>query len=444
VIWNKDGTSANPVNQFLMTLKDHELLLIQLLKDGKPFFDGNVIVLEAKSASPDQSFTGPGGTRCWGAGWNFNGAIYFASDDGSGLWNFDGADFEKKTSTWVHKGEINKIDWNDGFTCGASLDPPTLKKVVCEHDFYQVATFPGKGHWTDQPEVKTTSETWIRYLDLSSGEFINTIKVDRSKYPDMTSLNACAVHPTKSILFCIMEEQNRDPQAIIALDATPQIQLVTVHKKGPEQGRNLCFAAVFDKKGNYWYWCADKTLYKASGLGEKKTTWSHGDENFQDDSGITAYPDKYTDDKVGADFVLLEVGEKEEKKTYLVSIVKSVDSDVSVIDISDPSNPGTPEILKSKGLEATKSGKPITWGSAWTGPHADPSGNYDGRHFFTPDVKEKEEHNKLYELTGLSFEDKVANFKGAGKASKATWHDGFTCLEKGIVGVDKGQTLKMR
>jgi len=171
---------------------------------------------------------------------------------------------------------------------------------------------------------------------------------------------------------------------------------------------------------------------------------SHYDENFLDDSGITAYPDKYTDDKVGADFVLYKP-EKSEKE-YLVSIVKSVDSDVSVIDVSDPSNPSPPVIFKSKGLEATKSesGKQITWGSAWTGPHAKPEGNYDGRHFFTPDVKEKEEHNKLYELTGLSFEDKVANFKGAGKASKATWHDGFTCLDKKIVGVDKGKTLKMR
>jgi len=177
---------------------------------------------------------------------------------------------------------------------------------------------------------------------------------------------------------------------------------------------------------------------------KKKTTWSHGDENFQDDSGITAYPDKYTDDKVGADFVLY-IPEKTEK-AYLVSIVKSVDSDVSVIDVSDPSNPSAPEIFKSKGLEATKStsGKQITWGSAWTGPHAEPEGNYDGRHFFTPDVKEKEEHNKLYELTKLDFESKVAHFQGAGKASKATWHDGFTCLEKKILGVDKGKTIKMR
>jgi len=218
--------------------------------------------MEAKSASPGQSFTGPGKQRCWGASWNFNAEIYFSSDDGSGLWNFDSADFEKKTSRWVHKGEINKIDWNDGFTCGASLDPPTIKRVVCEHDFDQVATFPGKGHWTDQPEVKQTSETWIKYLDLSSGEFINEIKVDRSKHPDMTSLNSCAVHPTTSILYCLMEEESRDPQAIIALDGTPQMQLVTVHKKGPTQGRSLCFAAIFDKQGNYWYWCPEKHYIK--------------------------------------------------------------------------------------------------------------------------------------------------------------------------------------
>jgi len=101
-------------------------------------------------------------------------------------------------------------------------------------------------------------------------------------------------------------------------------------------------------------------------------------------------------------------------------------------------------IFESSGLEATKSGKEITWGSAWTAPddgkHA---GDYAGKHFFTPDTSEKQEHNKLYELTDLDFEAKKAHFKDAGEADKATWHDGFTCLKKSIKGVDDGKTIKV-
>jgi hypothetical protein len=452
VVWNKDtlgkGADAAPVNQFLLTLRDHELYLIQLIKDGELVTESprEVIVLAAQSANPTiDKFTGPGKKRCWGAGWNFNGAIYFAADDGSGLWSFDSksVDFTAKTSKWTKKIPINHIDWNDGFTCGTTLNPPSIKKITCEHDFYQVATFVGKGQpWTHQPEVKKTSETFIRHLDLTTGKFKTDIKVDRSKFPQMTSLNACAVHPNEGVLYCFMEEENRDPQSIISLDEDSQIVLVTEHKKGPKNGKNLCFAAVFDKDANFWYWCADKTLYKASGLEKKKGVWSHDDLGFQDDEGITAYPTHYTDDKVGADFVLWE--EKEDKKTYLVSIVKSVDSKVSVIDISDPNDPKEPMIFESSGLEATKSGKEITWGSAWTAPddgkHA---GDYAGKHFFTPDTSEKQEHNKLYQLTDLDFEAKKAHFKDAGEADKATWHDGFTCLKKSIKGVDDGKTIKV-
>mmetsp|Transcript_91811 Transcript_91811/g.182403 ORF Transcript_91811/g.182403 Transcript_91811/m.182403 type:complete len:682 (+) Transcript_91811:65-2110(+) len=422
---------------YLAAVKDKDLKLIQLAKDGNP-----VAPTSVKTISTDLEM-GPGGTRCWGAAWNFKGGLYIAADDGKGFYQLNTLDLANGKAFFEKKGEANEIDWNDGFTCGTTLNEPSIKKITCEHDFYQVATFVGKGQpWTHQPEVKKTSETFIRHLNLTTGKFETDIQVDRSKFPQMTSLNACAVHPNEGVLYCFMEEENRDPQSIISLDEDSQIVLVTEHKKGPKNGKNLCFAAVFDKDANFWYWCADKTLYKASGLEKKKGVWSHDDLGFQDDEGITAYPTHYTDDKVGADFVLWE--EKEDKKTYLVSIVKSVDSKVSVIDISDPNDPKEPMIFESSGLEATKSGKEITWGSAWTAPddgkHA---GDYAGKHFFTPDTSEKQEHNKLYQLTDLDFEAKKAHFKDAGEADKATWHDGFTCLKKSIKGVDDGKTIKV-
>jgi len=439
VIWKKNSEKAGtPANDYLMTLKDKELLLIQLSKGGEDVSSNEVISLASNV------HVGPNGKRCWGAAWNFNGAIFFSADDGyGGLWRFDTADFEAKTATFTNMTAVNKIDWNDGFTCGDSLK---IKKdpQPCEHDFYQVVTsmyvdpatdktVDANGNptpWSDSPQTKTTSRTYVRHLDKKSGTFTNDFTVDRSKFPSMTSLNACAVHPKSNKLYCMMNTLSY--QSIAVVDETGPA-LVMKHEPAAG-GSSLCFAAVFDSKENYWYWCNDKYLYRAQKLDSKKILWSENDNDWSSNDE-KAFGPEFTDDKVGADFVVWEEG----KKIYLISIVESTDNKVSVIDVTT-GKPGKPEIFASSGLESTiKNGQKVTWGSSWTAPVG---GENAGKAFFTPDAKPQsansEKVDSLFQLEKLDFEAKKAYFVGGGMAAPAQWHDGFTCKTK-IASAGKGR-----
>jgi len=400
---------------YLATLKNNKLLLVNVGK-GAPY------PVETLNTNVE---TGPGGIRVWGAAWNFNDAIYFAADDGKGFWSLE--KIENNTAFFEKKGKANKIDWNDGFTCTNLSYVPDIDKSPCEHDFYQVTTY---GEMS-QPEINTGSTTVIRHLDPVTGSFTEDFKVTREKFDKMKSLNACAVNPQDHKLYCHMEHDWY--QAITVVDKKGPSLVTKFDKDGRKK---MCFAAVFDSKGTYWFWCGGgsqggDTLYSVADLHKKTSTLSIDSANVKDDSNIKAHCCAYTETKVGADFVTKVEGDK----TYLVSIVESATNDVSVIDITDSSNPGEPVIYTPDGLPPPKDAKKGNiWGSAWTAPK---KGKYAGKVFFARDADPKEEESigKLYEMTGLDTAGKVAKFKEAGKAANAAWHDGFACQEK-IIGID--------
>jgi len=414
----------------LATLKNNKLLLIDI-DHGPPF------EVEIMDTNVD---TGPGGIRVWGAAWNFGGAIYFAADDGKGFWSMedietktelvDGKLVDKKKAIFEWKGPANKIDWNDGFTCTNKTIVQKTPKSPCKHDFYQVTTYGSMS----SPERSTESTTVIRHLDPVTGSFTEDFKVNRAKFAGMNSLNACAVNPKDRKLYCHMKHNNY--QAIAVVDEKNTLLVTKFNKGGARPRSKMCFAAVFDSSGTYWFWCGGgsmggETLYSVADLHKKEGTLSIDADSVKDDSQIKAHCCDYLDNNVGADFVTKVEGDK----TYLVSIVESATNDVSVIDITDSSNPGKPVIYKPEGLPPPKDAKkPNIWGSAWTAPK---KGKYAERVFFARDAdpKEKESMGKLYEMTGLDTAGKVAKFKEAGKAANAAWHDGFACQEK-IVGID--------
>jgi len=407
----------------LATLKNDILFLVDI-ETVPP----TVEAFKTKAVNESNSLTGPGGVRVWGAAWNFNEAIFFAADDGSGFWALE--KIENKTAVFEKKGEANQIDWNDGFTCRNTTIDDDTEKSDCEHDFYQVTTYGGG---TSQPETDAGSTTVIRHLDPDSGKFIEDFTVNRKNFAGMKSLNACAVNPKDQKLYCHMEHASY--QAIVALDREGP-SLIT--KFDTDGRRKMCFAAVFDSKGTYWFWCGGgsqggNTLYSVAGLENKKGKRSINDADVKDDSAIESKCCDYTEKMVGADFVTKVEGDK----TYLVSIVESATNDVSVIDITDASNPGKPVIYTPDGLPEPKDEKGNIWGSAWTAPK---KGDYAGRVFFARDADPTEDESigPLYEMTELDPTGKKAKFKEAGKAENAAWHDGFACQEK-IVGIDKGK-----
>lgn len=289
-----------------------------------------------------------------------------------------------------------------------------------------------------QPENSIESETIIRHLDPVTGLFTEDFKVDRSKFKGMKSLNACAVNPIDQKLYCHMEHASYQAIAVVG-EQTPLL----VTKFDKDSRRKICFAAVFDSKGTYWFWCGGcpqgettcrggNTLYSVADLDTKPPSMSINTDTVKDDTAITEHCCSYRKDLVGADFVAKVEG----NKTYLVSIVESATNKVSVIDITDSSNPGKPEIFTPDTLpDPTDPEKPNIWGSAWTAPK---NGDYSGRVFFARDAdpNETESMGKLYEMTGLDTTGKVAKFKEAGNASNAAWHDGFACQDK-IIGIDE-------
>merc|ERR1712008_579227 len=413
----KDGYAASSASvvEKLASLKNNKLLLIDI--KGPPF---EVDILDTNVE------TGPGGIRVWGAAWNFGGAIYFAADDRKGFWSLE--KIENGKGFFEKKGEANKIDWNDGFTCKNNTITPDIDTSPCKHDFYQVTTYGDMS----QPEASTGSTTVIRHLDPNSGVYTTDFEVSRAKYSNMKSLNACAVNPKDHKLYCHMVHDWY--KAIVAVDKNGPALITKFNKDGRTKA---CFAAVFDSKGTYWFWCGGQgnggdTLYSVADLHKKKATLSIDSNAATDDSNVIAHCCAYTDDKVGADFITKVEGDK----TYLVSVVESATNDVSVIDITDSSNPGKPVIYKPEGLPPPKDAKKGNiWGSAWTAPK---KGDYAGKVFFARDAdpKEKESMGKLYEMTELDTAGKVAKFKESGKAANAAWHDGFACSEK-IAGIDK-------
>merc|ERR550532_3360641 len=419
------GCTSSFMSHFkLATLKNDKLLLIDILT-GPPF---SVETFDTKTVGETDELTGPGGVRVWGAAWNFKNVIYFAADDGKGVYSLEA--IKNKTAFFEKKGEANQIDWNDGFTCVNSTIIPDEDPSDCKHDFYQVTTTGGT---TSQPETDTGSTTVIRHLDPDTGKFIEDFKVNKKDFGGMKSLNACAINPKDQKLYCHMEHESY--QAIVTVDKNgPSLKT----KFDTDGRRKMCFAAVFDSKGTYWFWCGGgsqggDTLYSVAGLDIKKGKLSINDADVKDDKDIKSHCCNYTEKMVGADFVTKVEGDK----TYLVSIVESATNDVSVIDITDASKPGTPVIYTPDGLPEPQDKKGNIWGSAWTAPK---KGDYAGRVFFARDADPTEEESmgKLYEMTELDTTGTTAKFKEAGKAENAAWHDGFACQEK-IVGIDESK-----
>jgi hypothetical protein len=420
---------------YLAAVKDKNLSLIQLSKDGNPVAPTSVKTI------PTDLEMGPGGTRCWGAAWNFKGGLYIAADDGKGFYQLNKLDLANGKASFEKKGEANEIDWNDGFTCWNSSmpDPPIPNGVQCTHSFYQVTTIGGTGN---PPESKSDSQTIIRHL-TPSGKFVTDFTVNKKLFPRMKSLNACAVNPKDERLYCFMIHE--DYQAIATIDKETGPALVAQFDKdfGDRRRSKECFAAVFDENGVYWLWCGPGSmggdiLYSVENLAGKKPKTGLDDDVKKD--CITEHKEyTYGADSVGADFII----KKDGKKTYLVSIVESKDNDVSVIDITTASKPGKPELYKAKNLDAkpNEGETKNTWGSAWTAPS---NGTYEGRSFFTRDADpEKEEsQGKLYEMTDLDPSAKTATFKEAGDAENARWHDGFACQTKILGGIDEPKKMR--
>jgi len=375
----------------------------------------------------------PGTPRVWGAAWKWgkDGSLYFAADDGLGLWELLGSTVNLKDGKANFKkiSLANPTDWNDGFTCGDFFPAEyTPKKISCQFDLYQSMT-TGK-------VSSTSSKSYIRHIvKMGSPETEVDFQVTS---PGLLSINACAVNPLDHQLYCNAQMANGQRIARVGNGTMAFIQ---------QAPAGYAFSGYFDEKGGYWVYANDG-LFLVSGLNGKKSYSDYtlaavsGDKEWDSYTwaGIQQFKQShpsYTQGALGADFIAV----KEKGKTYLVSIVESPDNSVSVVDITNAPKEVTlvsgadgGVFFKSEGLPEPFPGNTTnTWGSAWQTKDDAADG---ARKLFSRDYG-----GELYELTGLDTTTKTAKFKLYSKAEDAAWHDGFTCVEN-ITGIDQGQIVR--
>jgi len=362
----------------------------------------------------------PHNPRVWGAAWKwgYNQSVYFAADDGLGLWELldETVSLTDSHATFKKIALANPTDWNDGFTCGdffpGDLDPVALE---CKADLYQSTTV-GK-------VSSTSSKSYIQYFKkMRLGQVEDHFEVNTT---GLLSINACATNPLDRILYC--NTQMSGGQRIARVDNVS----VGFIQQAPA---GYAFAATFDSDGGYWIY-AQSGLFLVSGLNRKKsysdytlvavasdTEWTSYD--WASVQGFKADKPKFTHGAMGADFIFLE---QEEGKKRLVSIVESAENSVSVVDISGApdtveliSGPDGAPFFKSEGLPGPFPGNTTnTWGSAW----ATTDKAVDGKRW----LFSRDYGGELYEMTDLDEKTKTAKFEVYSPAGDAAWHDGFVC-----------------
>merc|ERR1719195_137062 len=376
----------------------------------------------------------PGAPRVWGAAWKWgkDGSLYFAADDGLGLWELLGSTVNLKDGKASFKkiALANPTDWNDGFTCGDFFPAEyTPKKISCQFDLYQSMT-TGK-------VSSTSSKSYIRHIvKMGSPETEVDFQVTS---PGLLSINACAVNPLDQQLYCNAQMANGQRIARVGNGTMAFIQ---------QAPAGYAFAGYFDPKGGYWVYATDG-LYLVSGLNEEESYSDYTIYAVANNKKWTSYTQfgiqqfkaahpSYTQGAVGADFIAVE----EKGKTYLVSIVESADNSVSVVDITNApdaepnlvAGPDGAVFFKSEGLPEPFPGNTTnTWGSAWKTSDKAADG---AKMLFSRDYG-----GELYELTSLDTATKTATFELYSKAEDAAWHDGFTCIDN-ITGIDTGKIVR--
>jgi len=390
--------------------------------------------------------------RVWGAAWKWGGNFYASDDDAAGLFmlNKDKINLSSGQAELTRKADAAKTQWNDGFTCEGN--PVVPKSLECQYDYYQVYKKDAKA---SSPEgsviVRRMNEggIWEDYFQVA---------MQSPKYnAQLQSLNACAVNPKNRKLYC--QAQLDIGNRLVTLDKDQLFFII--------QSPGWCFSGIFDENYfSYWLYCYSVGLVRVDDIDTVLQTLTGQNDPYPYAKGA-AYLDQMPPDVyhyfsdfpgnnhagynlIGADFIT----HKENGKTYLLSIVQSKDNYFSVVDITVPKEPklveGTVTASGFKGLWKS-TGLPVpfecdidsvnhavqgcgmqfdynTYGSAWRNKEHNKI------------IFARDETGELFALdTPLDFAEKTATFKFWDGLANASWHDGFSCNDENITGIDPGK-----
>jgi len=434
--WEGVGNST-----YLVSVKDTDLLVIRVASpscDG--ICEGPYKLWTLKNTNLPQGGV-PGAPRVWGAAWKwgYNQSVYFAADDGEGLFELlaDTVNLTDGTATFEKIAEANPIDWNDGFACGEGICPGCIppKSLNCSAELYQSLTVGGVSNPESNVSIQHIVETG--YADVEEDFKVTS--------EDLTSINACAVNPLDHVLYCCIRLVNGDRIARVDDRGLAFIQ----------QAPSWQFAAYFDSKGGYWTYGEnglflisdlDKAKgysdYKLPAVESKKERWT----KYEDFAKSAFKGPKTNTGPLGADFITVE----EKEKTYLVSIVVTEPTDsskepenmVSVVDITGAPDEvnrvksGDSAFFQAEGLTPKNNSFSRSWGSAWK---TSEDSSVGAKMLFTRD-----EGGEIWEMTVFDTDTKKIKFEEYSDiATGSGWHDGFTCLEE-IKGISEKEVMPMR
>jgi len=189
----------------------------------------------------------------YGAGWGFQGRIFFASNRGSGVYEIPMGSFSLKPEDEFDDPdyimELDKVSdseatgINDGMNCLQAKSPWIMP--------FDCASHPGplQAFWRD-------AHYDLQELDTATGNYTNVFKVFKNYTdPPFRVLNAWAINPADSVVYAsmVIEEWNDDiyptppPFYIVRVD---DAKVKFVAKVQAPAGSPI--AGAFDEKGTYY------------------------------------------------------------------------------------------------------------------------------------------------------------------------------------------------
>eukprot|EP00747_Dinoflagellata_sp_TGD_P127946 gnl/TRDRNA2_/TRDRNA2_174461_c0_seq2.p1 gnl/TRDRNA2_/TRDRNA2_174461_c0~~gnl/TRDRNA2_/TRDRNA2_174461_c0_seq2.p1 ORF type:complete len:436 (-),score=69.59 gnl/TRDRNA2_/TRDRNA2_174461_c0_seq2:528-1835(-) len=140
----------------------------------------------------------------WGSGWNFKNRVYFAKNNGVGVYQVKvpSINVNTKIGKAVKAGDSTKTNKNDGMNCMNVDTPFPLPPEV-------IVTAPwdcsGKeASESNNPlQMLCTKEKGcdVKALGIATGRYSKLFHVKQSD-PPYEKINACAINPVDSILYC--------------------------------------------------------------------------------------------------------------------------------------------------------------------------------------------------------------------------------------------------
>mmetsp|Transcript_40973 Transcript_40973/g.72045 ORF Transcript_40973/g.72045 Transcript_40973/m.72045 type:complete len:642 (+) Transcript_40973:57-1982(+) len=356
VIVYQDLEKTGTPGTYLITVYGPELYIAKWTEDG---LSDKTWVLKVSPQSWD---------NVYGAGWNYQGKIMFASNNGRGVYQIPLEDLDLSSPpALLEMKKIGKSDPNgnnDGLNCLNGPDPWTTQAGLfdCAKNArpYQVI---GK------PDGYAIGE-----LDFATGDYneVGMIWFNMTS-PPYKALNAAGINPEDGVAYGALklkawDDENTTSDAYVVRFNKYKIEFVA---KILGEGRRDAIAGTFDKYGTF-YVLANPLLY-----GFKNISLMPGFKTWDDASLPEFGPEntfnmtKVTGNRQIADIVVLENNFDGQGDALYMTAVNSA-QDLAIVKISKDGLPNCKSwLLRVKNV--TSPDALMNWGAAW---------NFQGNAYF--------------------------------------------------------------